>query len=249
MDFISDKEDALVNMLAELVNDAIRVYCIAHQDFSQPMWSDATAHQCDFLCFTVRAFLEKPDLDLSDKHDHDVLMLALHGWKYGPEMDNESKTHPCLRYFDTLTAERRGRLAMVKSIVINARDLFTRYIDILSASGTDKALLPTCDNSECKRIYNQVILDIQKETGKHANHQARECNSQFFDNSELVEYAVASSIYRGTIPVFRYSRDNRIINKPTLLKRVFDEVATYSKPLTLDEFLTIESGLGTIYFK
>lgn len=84
-----------------------RVWCKAHGDESQPLWSEAPGWQRDSAIKGVAGALAGNTPEQS--HQGWLAVKAAEGWKWGPVKDVEAKEHPCFVPYAALPDTQRAK--------------------------------------------------------------------------------------------------------------------------------------------
>lgn len=88
--------------IARVCHEANKAWCDVNGDTSQLHWDDAYEWQKESAIKGVEFRLANPDAGESAQHDAWGADKVKDGWVYGPDKDQEKKTHPCLVPFDEL---------------------------------------------------------------------------------------------------------------------------------------------------
>lgn len=112
-----EDEDEKIVAIAVVCHEAIRAWCTAHDDPSQPAWEDAPEWQRDSAVEAVDFHIDHPDAGDSATHDAWMAAKERDGWVFGAVKDAEAKTHPCLVPFDQLPVFQQKKDALVRAIV------------------------------------------------------------------------------------------------------------------------------------
>lgn len=83
-----------VPLIAEVCHEANRALQKSLGDKVSPPWDEASEEQKASVINGVQNALVGQSAQGS--HENWVRFKLEHGWKYGPEKDEEAKTHPCL---------------------------------------------------------------------------------------------------------------------------------------------------------
>lgn len=166
------KKDPVGEDIARVCHEVNRAYCQALGDESQKPWEEAPQWQRDSALAGVELHLGDPDAGPEASHESWMAMKVAAGWIYGPEKDENAKTHPCLVPFAELAREQQAKdfifravvhavaaCSMVRLVVSDAR------IQQLEAEGKDwKAL---ADGLE------ERILDLKDQIAQHVEEKQK----------------------------------------------------------------------------
>lgn len=106
-----------VEVVAEIVYEANRVYCNSIGDTSQVVWAEAPDWQKDSAIQGVKFRLDNPRADAAKMHKNWLDTKMAEGWRYGPVKNPETKEHPCMMAYDFLPEEQKYKDTLFKSIV------------------------------------------------------------------------------------------------------------------------------------
>lgn len=113
----SAPDDDLVLAIASVCHEVNRSYCEALGDLSQKPWIEAPQWQRDSAVAGVRLHLESPWVGPEASHNSWMAAKFDAGWIYGPEKNEERKTHPCLVPFAELPREQQAKDFIFRAVV------------------------------------------------------------------------------------------------------------------------------------
>ena len=105
-----------VEDLARICNSANAAYCLTLGETHQKPWEELPEHHKESIIEGVNLHLDKPKASPGDSHNSWFNFKMEHGWSYGPEIDAEAKTHPCMVPFDQLPADQAAKDHLFKAI-------------------------------------------------------------------------------------------------------------------------------------
>lgn len=100
-------EQQKIDVCAAAAHEVNRVWCLAHDDASQPHWDDAPPWQRTSAINGVRGVLSGNTPQQS--HESWLREKIDTGWKYGPVKDVEKKEHPCFMPYERLPPEQKAK--------------------------------------------------------------------------------------------------------------------------------------------
>jgi hypothetical protein len=106
-----------IETIARTCHQANKVWCEAHDDYSQKDWGVAEQWQKTSAFNGVKFRLENPDAPASAMHDSWSAEKLADGWVYGEVKDVEKKTHPCLVPFEELPSFQQKKDKLFSAIV------------------------------------------------------------------------------------------------------------------------------------
>lgn len=106
-----------IESIAAICHEANRRYCSEIGDMSQKSWEDTTWATRQSAIAGVIFVMQNPTAAPSKAHDNWVKQKIQDGWKYGPEKDETTKTHPCVRPYELLPDNQKIKDALFCSIV------------------------------------------------------------------------------------------------------------------------------------
>lgn len=106
-----------LNRIARVCHEVNRAYCQALGDESQVPWYEAPDWQRQSCRDGVAYHLSHPGGCPEDSHINWCEHKKREGWIYGPEKDEEAKTHPCLVPYDELPVDQRAKDHIFVAIV------------------------------------------------------------------------------------------------------------------------------------
>lgn len=105
-----------VEDIARICHEVNRAYCLTIGDTSQKPWEEATPGQRD-SCIEGVKLHQKQNLTPEQSHAAWSAHKVANGWVYGPEKNEDLKTHPCLVPYDQLPLEQRTKDYLFKAVV------------------------------------------------------------------------------------------------------------------------------------
>lgn len=72
-------------------------------------WSEAPEWQKWSAVLGVRMVLECPKTTAEQNHEHWIQHKEEQGWRYGPILDSDKRTHPCLMSYDNLPESQKAK--------------------------------------------------------------------------------------------------------------------------------------------
>ncbi|WP_306253265.1 RyR domain-containing protein [Parvularcula sp. IMCC14364] len=109
-------EDQLV-VISRVVHEAIRAFCMAHGDNSQPPYDKIEDWMREATLQGIRFRLENPSAPNSAQHDQWMQQKMEDGWVHGAVKDGEKKTHPMLIAYEELPYVEKQKDALFAAIV------------------------------------------------------------------------------------------------------------------------------------
>lgn len=106
-----------IRQLARICHESNKALCDAAGDFTQPPWFLMTPHAQDMTISGINALLKEPDLTSEQVHEKWVQAKLDAGWSWGPEKNEEKRTHPCIVPWSELPEEQRAKDDLFKAIV------------------------------------------------------------------------------------------------------------------------------------
>lgn len=103
--------------LAFICHNVNRALCESHGDFTQKVWSAATAAHRESCRAGVRFLLQNPFALPSDQHDNWIACKRADGWVYGKKKDEKAKTHPCMVPYNELPPAQRMKDHLFGAVV------------------------------------------------------------------------------------------------------------------------------------
>lgn len=104
-------------LIASVVHEANRAYCLTLGDTSQLPWPEAPDWQrksaIQGVTDIVRGLITSPE----QSHESWSVEKRDMGWVYGSVKDPEKKTHPCLVPYSQLPSEQQAKDALFFAIV------------------------------------------------------------------------------------------------------------------------------------
>ncbi len=104
-------------LIASVVHEANRAYCLALGDTSQLPWTAAPEWQRESAMKGVEGILEGRITRPEQSHESWLEEKQRTGWTYGPVKDADKKEHPCFVPYAELPAEQRLKDALFFAIV------------------------------------------------------------------------------------------------------------------------------------
>ena len=112
-----------VSDIAKVAHEVNAAYCASQGDTSQKPWDEAPEWQKTSAINGVLFHLENPDAGPSHSHDSWMKEKIEAGWAYGPEKDEEKKTHPCIVPYAELPAQQQAKDYIFRAVVVALADL------------------------------------------------------------------------------------------------------------------------------
>jgi len=106
-----------VKDIARVAHEVNRAYCEATGDDSQTSWDEAPDWQKKSAINGVRFHLVNPDVTPEQIHENWREVKRQDGWIYGPEKDEEKKTHPYMVAYSQLPQEQRVKDYLFSAVV------------------------------------------------------------------------------------------------------------------------------------
>jgi hypothetical protein len=102
---------------AKTAHEVNRAYCQAIGDDSQKPWDECPEWQKKSSCDGVMFLGDNPEAGPAECHDNWVAHKIEAGWRYGPEKNEEFKTHPCVLPYDALPKIQQLKDALFHAVV------------------------------------------------------------------------------------------------------------------------------------
>ena len=106
-----------VPQIAQVAHQVNMAYCASQGDNSQKTWEEAPEWQRTSAINQVRFHLDNPDAALSHTHDSWMKEKVESGWVYGPQKDENKKTHPCIVPYEDLPIEQKAKYCLFSAVV------------------------------------------------------------------------------------------------------------------------------------
>jgi hypothetical protein len=120
----------MLNRVAELCHTAHKLFCEAHDDFTQLSWVIAPDWQRDSAVKGVEYVLNNyPNLRQEAQHEQWMLEKVRTGWIYGPIKDADMKTHPCIVPYDQLPKFQQDKDALFQQSAVMMLKIFGLLTD------------------------------------------------------------------------------------------------------------------------
>jgi hypothetical protein len=97
----------LVEEIAEVCHEANRALCKALGDRVLPAWGELGVEHRVSTTRGVRTALADPSTDPAASHEAWRMDKVMHGWTYGPETNDEAKTHKNMLTYADLPIEQK----------------------------------------------------------------------------------------------------------------------------------------------
>lgn len=104
-------------LIASIVHEANRAYCLAIGDTSQLPWTDAPEWQRESAVKGVEGILAGTITRPEQSHESWLAEKEATGWKYGPVKNADTKEHPCFVPYHELPVEQQKKDAIFFAIV------------------------------------------------------------------------------------------------------------------------------------
>lgn len=108
----------LVDLIACVCHEANRAYCQTLGDDSQKPWGEAPEWQRESVRKGVRLHIFNDSVPVAESHESWMKEKEETGWTYGPNKDEDKKTHPCMVPFDDLPVEHKAKDYIFRAIVM-----------------------------------------------------------------------------------------------------------------------------------
>ena len=106
-----------VDQVAQVAHQVNMAYCASQGDTSQKPWKEAPEWQRASAIHGVCFHLDNPDAALSHTHDSWMKEKVESGWVYGPQKDENKKTHPCIVPYEDLPIEQKAKDCLFTAVV------------------------------------------------------------------------------------------------------------------------------------
>lgn len=106
-----------IEAMAFVCHETIRAYCSVIGERPQPPWHLAPEWQRESTAEGIRFAIANPDAPNSAQHEAWMAEKIKDGWTYGPERDEERKTHPCLVPWNQLPILQRLKDPLFRAVV------------------------------------------------------------------------------------------------------------------------------------
>jgi len=106
-----------IEEIARVTHDANRAFCMAHLDFTQPLWDDAPQWQKDSAIAGIKFLKDNPTAQPKDSHQSWLDLKIKEGWIYGPVKNVEKKEHPCMVPYEEIPSYQQAKDHLFSSIV------------------------------------------------------------------------------------------------------------------------------------
>ncbi len=111
-------------VIAGLVHEANRAYCLSHGDKSQKSWSNIPRYLKDSTLDGINNLILNPDTNAEQNHENWVTYKEEEGWVYGLEKDEFRKTHPCIVEYGLLPIYQQTKDHIFRSVVFGFLETF-----------------------------------------------------------------------------------------------------------------------------
>lgn len=120
-------QEELVERCAYAAHEVNRVYARAIGEKAQKPWHGVSPEQVKSVRSGVRLVFagKQPD----ELHAAWLEMKKAAGWTYGPEKDEEKKTHPCLLPYSQLPSRQRVKDKLFRDVVLAMHNALIRVGD------------------------------------------------------------------------------------------------------------------------
>jgi hypothetical protein len=103
--------------IARICHEANRAFCIACGDTSQVEWDHCSDELRQSAVQGVINIFQDPETTPEKSHESWIKFKLEHGWKFGPEKNEQEKTHPCIVPYDELPLRQRKKDELFLAIV------------------------------------------------------------------------------------------------------------------------------------
>ena len=105
-----------IELIAKVVHNVNRAFCITMGDNSQEIWENAPQWQKDSVINAINRIMEN---DSTPEQVHEMWMeeKLRSGWVYGDVKDVELKTHPCIVPYNELSHDQKVKDHLVKAVI------------------------------------------------------------------------------------------------------------------------------------
>lgn len=111
---IDEKQIAII---ARVIHAANREFCATHGDFSLSDWAATSDEIKHSVIDGVVNRLKNPATTPEQSHENWMKFKEGQGWKYGPEKNEELKTHPAMLPYEQLPAHQKQKDHIFNAIV------------------------------------------------------------------------------------------------------------------------------------
>lgn len=114
---ITNEQIEFIQGIARVAHQVNKAYCESIGDTTQLNWEDAPEWQKISVINGVIFHLNNPNANPSDSHDNWFKEKKEQGWVYGPEKDEDAKTHPCMVPYHHLPQEQKSKDYIFRGVV------------------------------------------------------------------------------------------------------------------------------------
>lgn len=107
-----------IEAIAAVCHEANRRYCKEIGDDRHKPWEEAPWWQRQSAIAGVMFIIQHPKAPASRQHEEWVKYKIEAGWKYGPLLNEEEKTHPDIRLYEDLSDQQKVKDRLFRSIVL-----------------------------------------------------------------------------------------------------------------------------------
>ena len=101
---------------AEMCHEVNRAYCGSMGDIYQNDWDNLDEDTRESVMEGVQFHWDNPDATEAESHNRWCEVRKEQGWAFGPEKDEEAKTHPNLMPYHTLPPEQQRKDFLFKAV-------------------------------------------------------------------------------------------------------------------------------------
>lgn len=105
-----------VEDLARVCHSANVAYCKAIGETHQREWDELEPHHHRAIIAGVKMHLSNPKASPADSHNEWFNFKMNEGWSYGPKIDADKMTHPCMVPFKELPKAQAAKDHLFKAI-------------------------------------------------------------------------------------------------------------------------------------
>ena len=120
---MSGETEERVETLAIMAHTMNQAWCFVTEGDATP-WDEATEEQRESMRRGVRYFLENPHASPEAQHNVWLETKAAQGWSWGPEKNEQDKTHPCFLPYNQLPKRQQAKDALFQFVLRNLLEVF-----------------------------------------------------------------------------------------------------------------------------
>ena len=106
--------------IAQLCHNLNKAVCELYGDFHCPAWEDVPEETKIGAVLTIEHIIADPDLTPEDIHNSWMDFKIDNGWRHGPVIDAEKKTHPSIVPFCMLPEREQIKDRLFRAVVLSA---------------------------------------------------------------------------------------------------------------------------------